>query len=77
MSRTAAQDDSQDLLDRFVVPQREEEFDRALAHIARAPRRARVLFQAAWHGQMDHRVVREPWQGRVDCRRFGGVTDDP
>ena len=54
------EDDPQDLFDRLIVLERQQKFDRPLAHVARAPRRAAVLLQAMRHGQVHHRVVREP-----------------
>ena len=54
------EDDPQDLLDRRVVLERQQELDRPLADVARAPGRAAVLLQAVRHGEMHHRVVREP-----------------
>ncbi len=71
------EDDPQDLLDRFVVFERQEEFDRSLADVAGSPRRTGVLLEPARHRQMDHRVVREPRQRRVEGRGVGALADDP
>ena len=62
------EDDPQDLLDRRVVLEREQELDRALADVAGAPGGAGVLLEAVRHGEMDHRVVREPREERVERR---------
>ena len=50
--------------DRFVVLERQQEFDRALADVPRSPGRSRVLLEPMRHGEVDHRVVREPRQRR-------------
>ena len=71
------EDDPQDLLDRFVMLERQEEFDRSLADVARSPRRAGVLLEPARHRQMDHRVVREPRQRCIERRGLGALADDP
>ena len=60
------EDDPQDLLDRRVVLEREQELDRALAHVARAPGGAAGLLEAMRHGQVHHGVLREPGEDRVD-----------
>ena len=71
------EDDPQDLLDRFIVLERQEQFDRSLADVARPPRRTRVLLEPARHREMNHRVVREPWQRRVERCDFRPVANDP
>ena len=60
------EDDAQDLLDRVVMFQRKEELDRPLADIAGSPGGARVLFEPMRHRQMNHRVMREPREQRVE-----------
>ena len=60
------EDDAQDLLDRLVVLERQQELDRALADVARAPGGAGILLQPVRHGEVDHRVVREPREERVE-----------
>jgi hypothetical protein len=64
------EDDAQDFLDRLVVLEREEELDRPLAHIARAPGGAAVLLQAVWHREVNYRVVREPGKQAVQRRNL-------
>ena len=59
-------DDAQDLLDLVVMSQRKQELDRPLADIARAPGAACILFQPMRHRQMNHRVMREPREQRVE-----------
>jgi hypothetical protein len=70
------EDDAQDLSHRLVVLEREEELDRPLAHIARAPGGAAVLIQAVWHREVNHRVVREPWKQAVQRRNLRPVAGD-
>ena len=71
------EDDPQDLLDRLVVLERQQELDRALACVARAPRGAPVLLQAMRHGEVHHGVVREPREQRIERRNVGSATGDP
>ena len=52
--------------DRLVVLQREKELHRTLADVARSPGRAGILLESVRHGQMDHRIVREPREQRVE-----------
>ena len=67
------EEDAQDLLDRPIVLEREQKFDRALADVARAPGAAGILFEAVRRGEMDHGVVREPREDRVDGERVRGI----
>ena len=66
-------EDAQDLLDLLIVLERQQEFDRALADVARAPRAAGILFEAVRRGEMDHPVMCEPGKDRVDSKRVGGI----
>ena len=50
----------------FVVLERREEFQRPLADVARAPGAAGVLLEAVRDREMDHRVMREPGEDRVE-----------
>ena len=61
-------DDPQDLPDRGVMLEREQELDRPLADVARAPGRAARLLQTMRHGQVHHGVLRQPGEDRVDRR---------
>lgn len=54
------EDGAQHLLRRGVVLQRQQELQRALADVAGAPGAAGVLLQPVRHGQVDHRVMRQP-----------------
>ena len=65
----SSEQDAQNLLGRPIVLKRQQEFDRALANVARAPRAAGILLEAVRRGQMDHGVVREPGEDRVDGKR--------
>ena len=70
------EDPPQDLSDGFVVLEREEEFDRPLTDVARTPCRTRILLKPARYRQMDHGVVGEPRQRRVERRALGSIADD-
>ena len=70
------EDDPQNLLDRLVVLEGQEEFDRPLADVARAPSRTGVLLEPARHRQMDHCVVRKPRQRRIERRGLRSFADD-
>ena len=70
-------DDAQDLADRLMMAERQEEFHRPLADIARAPGRRRILFEAARHRQMHHGVLGEPGEDggeRSSLGLVGGET---
>ena len=56
-----------------IMLERQQQFDRALADVARAPRAAGILFETVRRGEMDHAVVREPGEDRVDGERVRGV----
>ena len=60
------EDDPHDLPHRRVVLEREQELDRALADVAGAPGSAAELLEAVRHGEVDHRVVRQPREERVE-----------
>ena len=60
-----------------IVLERQQEFDRALADVARAPGAAGILFETVRRGQMDHRVMREPGKDRVDGKRVRGILGAP
>ena len=70
------EDDAQDLLDRVVMFQRKEELDRPLADIAGSPGGAGILLEPVRHGQMDHRVVREPREQRVESGALVAAAPD-
>ena len=53
--------------------ERQQELDRALADITRAPRAAGILFETVWRSQMNHPVMRKPGQDRVGSKSVGGV----
>ncbi len=55
--------------DTAVMPQREQEFQRALADIARAPCGGAVLLHTARGGVVNHRMVRKPLDGIRQLRR--------
>ncbi len=60
------EDGAQDVLDRRVVLEGEEELDRTLADVAGAPGRAARLLEAVGDGEMDHAVLGEPRQQGVE-----------
>ena len=70
------EDDPENLFDRLVVFERQEEFNRSLADVARAPRRTRVLFEAVWHRQVHHRVVSKPRKYRIESGNIGVAAGD-
>ena len=56
----------------------EQEFDRPLADVARAPGRTRILLEAVRHAQMHDGIMREPGKqrrlrGKVGARRCRAV----
>ena len=53
--------------------ERQKQLDRPLADVARAPRAAGILFETMRRGEMDHAVVREPGEDRIDGKRVGGI----
>ena len=60
----------QQLAHRCRAPEREQQLDRTLAHVARAPAAARVLLEAARREMVDPRVVREPGQDGRNARHI-------
>ena len=58
----------QQLAHRFRAPEREQQLDRTLAHVARAPAAARVLLEPARREMVYPRVVREPGQDGRNAR---------
>ena len=56
-----------------IMLERQQEFDRALADVARAPGAAGILFETMRRGEMDHPVMREPGEDRVDGERVRGI----
>ena len=73
-----SEEDAQDLFDRLIVFERQQEFDRALADVARAPGAAGILFETMRRSEMDHCVMRKPGEDRVDgksVRRILGAPD--
>ena len=64
---------AQDFLHRLVMLERQQQFDRALANIARAPSAAGILLEPTRGGEMDHTVVREPGKDRIDGERIDGI----
>ncbi len=62
---------AQQVGDAAVMPQREQEFQRALADVARTPGGSAVLLHAARRGVVNHRMVREPLDGVRQLRRDG------
>ncbi len=62
---------AQQVGDAAVMPQREQEFQRALADIARTPGGSAVLLHAARRGVVNHRMVRKPLDGVRQLRRDG------
>ena len=68
-----SEEDAQNLFDRLIVLERQQKFDRALAHVARAPGAAGVLFETVRRGEMDHPVMRKPGKNRVDGERIRGI----
>ena len=56
-----------------VVLEREQELDRPLADVARAPGGAGILLEAVRHGQMHHGVVGEPREHRIERRDVGAA----
>ena len=64
-----SEENAQNLFDRLIMLERQQEFDRALADVARAPRAAGILFETMRRGEMDHPVMREPGEDRVDGKR--------
>ena len=67
------EEDAQNLFDWPIMLERQKEFDRALADVARAPGAAGILFETVRRGEVDHGVVRKPGEDRVDGERVGGV----
>ena len=70
------EDDPQDLLDRRVMLERQQKLDRPLADIAGSPGGAGILFEPVRHGQMDHGIVGEPREQRVERRALGAAARD-
>ena len=68
---------AQDRLGRRVVLEREQQLERALADVARAPGRDRILLEAVRRREMDHRVMREPGENRVERLGFGAGVLQP
>ena len=68
-----SEENAQNLFDRLIVLERQQEFDRALAHVARAPGAAGILFETMRRGEMNHRVMRKPGKDRVDGKRVRGI----
>ena len=60
----------QQLAHRCRAPEREQQLDRTLAHVARAPAAARVLLEAARREMVYPRVVREPGQDGRNARHI-------
>ena len=71
------EEDAQDLFDRLIMLERQQEFDRALADVTRAPRAAGILFETVRRGEMDHPVMREPGEDRVDGERVRRILGAP
>ena len=62
----------QQVADRLDAPERQQQLDRTLADVARAPAAARVLLQAARRQVVHERVVREPGHDVGDARARAG-----
>ena len=68
---------AQNLLGRSVMLERQEELERTLADVARAPRRARILLEAMRRREVDHGVVRQPREDRIDGLGVALCVPDP
>ena len=71
------EDDPQNLLDRLVMFEREQELDRPLADIARSPGGAGILLEPVRHGEMDHGIVGEPREHAIERRDVAVASRDP
>jgi hypothetical protein len=65
------EDAQQQITDRRPAADREQQLDRALAHVARPPAPAGELLEAARREVVHHRVAREPRQDLLQCRQAG------
>ena len=71
------ENDAQQLLGRPVMLERQEQLQRALADVARAPCGARILLEAMRRREVDHGVVRQPREDRIDGLGVALRVPDP
>ncbi len=65
------EDAQQQIAERREAAEREQQLDRPLADVARAPAAARVLLEPARREVVDQRIVREPGQDLGDAADLG------
>ncbi len=75
--RLLGEHDPQNFLGRAIMLERQEQLDRPLADVARAPGGAGILLQAVRHGQMDHRVMDQPGQEMVQRGQLAAASLQP
>src|ERR1700733_1539753 len=64
-----SEENTQNLFDRLIMFERQQEFDRTLADVTRAPGAPGILFETVRRGQVNHPVMRKPREDRVDGER--------